>query len=184
MKKLFLTTALLVSLSMPAFAMHPGGTVYADVNGLICDFCARALEKVFGREDAVESIDVNMDTKVVTIHFNEDQSLEDARIKELITDAGLVSSPKAPRKALQEQLRNRSRLLNKTQIRRGSQYDPQGFPTRWRGQVISASRRVERRLRLSAMVEKFASAGGGRGHPFGFSKCQIRFKNGETYLGK
>lgn len=39
-----------------------------------------------------------------------------------------------------------------------------------------------RRLRLFGMVGKFASAGGGRGHPFGLSKFQIRFKNGETYL--
>ncbi len=88
MKKLLLTTALLVSLSMPAFAMHPGGTVYADVNGLICDFCARALEKVFGKEEAVESINVDLDTKVITIHFNEGQSLDDETIAELITDSG------------------------------------------------------------------------------------------------
>ncbi len=29
-----------------------------------------------------------------------------------------------------------------------------------------------RRLRLLGMVEKFASAGGGRGHPFGFKVTQ------------
>ena len=88
MKKLLLTTALLVSLSIPAFAAHPGGTVYADVNGLVCDFCARALEKVFGKQEAVESINVDLDTKVITIHFNEGQSLDDETIAELITDSG------------------------------------------------------------------------------------------------
>lgn len=88
MKKLFLTIAILLSLSVPVHATNAGGTVYADVNGLICDFCARALEKVFGREEAVESIDVNMNTKVVTVNFNEGQSLEDEKIKKLITDAG------------------------------------------------------------------------------------------------
>lgn len=88
MKKLILTTALVFSLSLPALAAHPGGTVYADVNGLICDFCARALEKVFGREEAVDSIKVDMDSKVVTIHFNEGQTLGDDRIEELITDSG------------------------------------------------------------------------------------------------
>ena len=88
MKKLLLTTALLVSLSMPAFAAHPGGTVYADVNGLVCDFCARALEKVFGKQEAVESINVDLDEKVITVHFNEGQSLDDETITQLITDFG------------------------------------------------------------------------------------------------
>lgn len=88
MKKLFLTTAVLASLSIPAFAMHPGGTVYADVNGLVCDFCARALEKVFGKKEAVDNIKVDLDTKVITIHFNEGQSLDEETITKLITDSG------------------------------------------------------------------------------------------------
>lgn len=88
MKKLILITALLLSLYISAFAAHPGGTVYADVNGLVCDFCARALEKVFGKQEAVESINVDLDKKVVTIHFNEGQSLDDETISKLITDSG------------------------------------------------------------------------------------------------
>lgn len=88
MKKLILITALLFSLSQPAFAAHPNGTVYADVNGLVCDFCARALGKVFGKQEAVESINVDLDKKVITIHFNEGQSLDDETITQLITDCG------------------------------------------------------------------------------------------------
>ncbi|MAH04681.1 MAG: hypothetical protein CL561_03885 [Alphaproteobacteria bacterium] len=88
MKKLLLTFAVLTAFSLPAYAAHPGGTVYADVNGLVCDFCARALEKVFGKQDAVDSIKVDLDEKVITIHFNEDQSLDDETITQLITDAG------------------------------------------------------------------------------------------------
>lgn len=88
MKTLFLTLSLVTILSMPALAAHPGGTIYADVNGLVCDFCARALEKVFGKQDAVESIIVDLDSKVITIHFNEGQSLSDDKITDLITDSG------------------------------------------------------------------------------------------------
>tara|TARA_E500000331_G_scaffold183724_1_gene176890 strand:- start:287 stop:535 length:249 start_codon:yes stop_codon:yes gene_type:complete len=65
MKTLFITVTLLVSLSISAFANHSAGTVYADVNGLVCDFCARALEKVFLKREAVESIDVDLDEKVI-----------------------------------------------------------------------------------------------------------------------
>ena len=68
-------------------AVSPGD-VYVSVNGLVCDFCARALEKVFGKEAAVKSIDVNLDTKIITINFSEGQSLDDERITALITDSG------------------------------------------------------------------------------------------------
>lgn len=88
MKKLILTLVLLMSLTGSSFADQPGGTVYVDVNGLVCDFCARALEKVFKKEASVESIKVDLDKKVVSIHFNPDQKLEDKKIKQLITDAG------------------------------------------------------------------------------------------------
>ena len=90
MKKLTLTIsiALLAFLSIPAFAGHTGGTVYVDVNGLVCDFCSRALEKVFGKQEAVESINVDLDEKVITIHFNEGQNLDDETITKLITDSG------------------------------------------------------------------------------------------------
>lgn len=111
MKKLtLLLTALTLTFSIPAYAGHGEGdhsvhaeggetTVHAEVpvssgdvhvsaNGLVCDFCARALEKVFGKEEAVKAIDVNLDTKIITVNFNEGKTLSDERIKELITDAG------------------------------------------------------------------------------------------------
>jgi copper chaperone CopZ len=81
---LFLTL-LIMSFSVPVYA---GQSAKVDVNGLVCDFCARALEKVFGREDAVSDIDVDLDEKIVTINFNDDQTLDDDTITELITDAG------------------------------------------------------------------------------------------------
>ena len=71
-----------------AQASHSGGTVYADINGLVCDFCARALEKVFGRQDEVESIKVDLNQKLIIIHFNGGQRLDDATITSLINDSG------------------------------------------------------------------------------------------------
>ena len=100
MKKLtILMTALTLSFAVPAYAAEnakpatieqaiSSGDVHVSVNGLVCDFCARALEKVFGKEEAVKGIDVNLDTKVITINFNEGQSLDDETITKLVTDAG------------------------------------------------------------------------------------------------
>lgn len=68
--------------------MSAASTAYISVNGLVCDFCARALEKVFGREESVKSIDVNLDSKIIAVNFNEGKGLSDQRLQQLITDAG------------------------------------------------------------------------------------------------
>ena len=88
MKKVLLTIGLFVAFSGMASAANLGGTVYVDVNGLVCDFCARALEKVFGKKEAVESISVNLDEKIVTINFKEGLKLEHKEITQLITESG------------------------------------------------------------------------------------------------
>jgi len=94
-----LLTALTLSFAVPVHAAEDvqpmqaeqavqSGDVHVSVNGLVCDFCARALEKVFGKEEAVKGIDVNLDTKIITVNFNEGQTLGDEKITQLITDAG------------------------------------------------------------------------------------------------
>lgn len=102
MKKLtLLLTAITLTFATPVYAGHgeggheahaeqavQSGDVHVSVNGLVCDFCARALEKVFGKEEAVKAIDVNLDTKIITVNFNKGQTLSDEKITQLITDAG------------------------------------------------------------------------------------------------
>lgn len=102
MKKLALLLTVLTFIGVvPAYADHHesgatteaapavrSGDVHVSVNGLVCDFCARALEKTFGKQEAVKGIDVNLDSKIVTINFNEGKTLDDDTITNLITDAG------------------------------------------------------------------------------------------------
>ena len=40
--------------------------VTAKVNGMVCDFCARAVTKVFGKEAAVENVHVDLDKGEIT----------------------------------------------------------------------------------------------------------------------
>ena len=95
MKKLILILTLLVfSVSTPVYAasdeamMLKSGDAKVAVNGLVCDFCARALEKVFGKQEEVNAIDVDLDTKIISVSFNEGQTLDDETITNLITDSG------------------------------------------------------------------------------------------------
>lgn len=58
------------------------------VNGLVCDFCARALEKVFGQREEVSGIRVDLDGGVVTVTLKEGKALADDLLTGLITDSG------------------------------------------------------------------------------------------------
>ncbi len=107
--KTILTFMLLSVLSLPAMAAHSGEAaapatpaapaapsapaatcngVMVKVNGLVCDFCARALEKVFGEKNEVEKINVNLDKGEIAITLKPGQTLDEAIIKKLVEDAG------------------------------------------------------------------------------------------------
>ena len=58
------------------------------VKGMVCSFCAQGIKKKFSGESAIQSVDVNLDDKWVKLNFKDGQSLNDDKIKSLITDAG------------------------------------------------------------------------------------------------
>lgn len=84
MRKIFLTFAVLIVFASSAYAE----TIKASVNGLVCAFCATAIEKTFKAKPAVDTVKVDLDTKLVTIITKEGQNLDDETVKKLITDAG------------------------------------------------------------------------------------------------
>ena len=86
MKKLLLTTTLILTLSNPVYA--GGERVIAEVTGLVCDFCAQAIDKVFRKDVAVKDINVDLDAGAITIDLKEGQSLADKIIEKHVTDAG------------------------------------------------------------------------------------------------
>lgn len=93
MKKLLLSLAALTLLATPALANHTPEhasvhSIRVQVNGLVCDFCARAVEKVFYKQDGVEGVNVNLDDHIVTLDIQDGKDLDDALITQLITDAG------------------------------------------------------------------------------------------------
>ncbi len=83
MKKIIIT-AMLLLLSVPAFAEEAKITV----NGLVCAFCAKGIEKKFKGLDEISSVDVNLDSKLVTVIFKPSKTILDDKLKEIIADAG------------------------------------------------------------------------------------------------
>lgn len=82
MKKVFLI-ALIVSSPM-VFAKD----ISVKVSGMVCSMCAQGIQKKFSKLPEVKEIKVDLDSKVVSITTKEDQDVQDAKIKELITEAG------------------------------------------------------------------------------------------------
>ena len=63
-------------------------TISASVNGLVCAFCATGIEKTFKAQDAVAEVKVDLASKLVTIHTKPQQTMDDATVTKLLTDAG------------------------------------------------------------------------------------------------
>ena len=84
MRKLLITAAAVALFSSAAQAE----TILASVNGLVCAFCATGIEKTFKAESAVETVHVDLESKLVTINTKPNQKMDHATITKLITDAG------------------------------------------------------------------------------------------------
>ena len=58
------------------------------VKGMVCDFCARSLEKVFKKQKGFAGIDVNLELGRVVLSLKPTANLPDQQVKKLIKDAG------------------------------------------------------------------------------------------------
>lgn len=89
MKKILMTFALAGFLfTSPALADDKKDDVVVEIAGMVCDFCAQSLTKVFTKEDSVNGIAVSLDDQTVTVDVKEGAELSDAKIKELIEWGG------------------------------------------------------------------------------------------------
>ena len=57
-------------------------------NGMVCDFCAQAIEKVFMNREEVQGINVDLNNQRVVIYLKNDLSIEDTEIINLFEEAG------------------------------------------------------------------------------------------------
>ena len=70
-------------------ALAEGGSpIVADVLGVVCDFCAIAMNKIFGSQPEVAAVYVDLDTKALSLVLSPSGSLSDAKIADLAVQAG------------------------------------------------------------------------------------------------
>ena len=56
--------------------------------GMVCDFCAQAIEKVFMKREEVQGISVDLNNQRVVIYLKNNLSIEDTEIVKLFEDSG------------------------------------------------------------------------------------------------
>ena len=72
-----------------AGSIDPNGTLMiVAVEGMVCDFCAQAIEKVFMKREEVAGINVNLDDQNVIISLKSEKDIENTTIEELFLNAG------------------------------------------------------------------------------------------------
>lgn len=92
MKKIILSLlTAFVFINSPVLADQTEGIqrdVVVKVNGMVCDFCAQSIKKVFGKQDSVAAVDVDLDKGEIIIDLKDGQKIDHETITALVTDAG------------------------------------------------------------------------------------------------
>jgi periplasmic mercuric ion binding protein len=84
MRQILLVMSVLVALSTATF----GETITTTVNGMVCAFCATGIEKTFRKQPEVATVHVDLEKKLVTVTTKPGKTLNDAKVKEIVTYSG------------------------------------------------------------------------------------------------
>lgn len=69
----------------PAWAAN---TIRAEVNGMVCAFCAQGIDKKVRALPQTRDVYVNLKQKIVAIELKDGQTLSHDAVRELVRDAG------------------------------------------------------------------------------------------------
>jgi cation transport ATPase len=84
MKKLLIA----VTLGAAAFAAQAGQSIKAEVNGMVCAFCAQGIEKKMKAQASTKDVYVDLKKKVVAVELKDGQTMALDKFKAEIKDAG------------------------------------------------------------------------------------------------
>jgi periplasmic mercuric ion binding protein len=82
---MIISNALLLLLGSYAFG---GEQVQVKVKGMVCSFCSQGITKKFKAEPAVKTVNVDLETHLVSLELKDGEKLEDGTLQKVLTDAG------------------------------------------------------------------------------------------------
>ena len=85
----FLIAAIVAAMFSFNVAAQPAPhTIEMQVDGLVCAFCAQGISKRIGKMDASAEVFVNLESGLVAVALKPEQDLDDASLREALTEAG------------------------------------------------------------------------------------------------
>lgn len=85
---LLLSAALTVAEQTTETSAEKPTILVAEVQGMVCAFCAQGIDKKLSKLENVESVFINLKKKVVAVAGKKDATLAEKEIEKIITDAG------------------------------------------------------------------------------------------------
>jgi copper chaperone CopZ len=82
------TSLTLLALCAACLAAQAADTKKLTVNGMVCAFCAQGIEKRLQALPATQSVYVNLGKKIVAVQAKDGQTLDEAKLKHEISEAG------------------------------------------------------------------------------------------------
>ncbi len=71
-----------------------------DVNGMVCDFCARGIEKTFYQDKDVKKVDVSLENGIVLIAYKNSKNIDIEEIKNIFLSNGQTATKVTIKKIL------------------------------------------------------------------------------------
>jgi cation transport ATPase len=85
----FIRTILFTAACLLAVTAHAATqTIKAEVNGMVCAFCAQGIEKKMRSLSQTKDVYVNLDQRIVAVELKDGQTLAHETVRDLIKDAG------------------------------------------------------------------------------------------------
>ena len=110
---MFYKSVILTGILLLAATMVSAGTIELKVNGLVCAFCAKGIEKNFRKNPATADVVVSLEEKLVAIETNEGADISDQVLRDTLTDAGYdiktIERTQTPLAAIRERLKKADR---------------------------------------------------------------------------
>ena len=76
--------------SSQVYGAYPGGEVIIKVKGLVCDYCAQSIEKVFENREEIDKVHVDLDKNEIRLAFHAGKAIDDAHLHMMVKDAGFT----------------------------------------------------------------------------------------------
>jgi len=84
-----LATLLFLSpLALSAEEASSTDQIKVEVSGMVCAFCAQGIKSGLSKHSSVDSTDVSLAEKLVTITLKQGMQIEDEEVTEIITNSG------------------------------------------------------------------------------------------------